>query len=582
MEIRIVGLTKKFPSRDKGGADTIAVKDLDLVIKDGELMGLLGPSGCGKSTTLYMIAGLKDPTSGFLYFDSDDVTHLDPEKRPNIRQIINIPEISIRIKEKKIKENLKKLKKMESILKLKEMNNKEKEEELIIKEKYLNEREKNLNQREEYIKRKEEEFIKGNEPKFNVKDLSITSGYFNYKGLKITSNNSFILSNSFPHKNKTSSKEHKNNNTAYMNRTDNHFFKNKENINSNNSQKEFYSAVNTNHNNIKNDITQNASYNNINLRNDSTKNTSYNINNRNDSTTNLSNNINSIVSEINSNYVIYKSNKEEKNKNKYIGTSPNNKAIVYNFNNAQNQTRNYNNNNIIIDNYQNNFSYDNEFNNNKYNLINEQNNNYNRKAHNRDYKDYIAKKFSKNSNNNGIKHKKNEKYLNEEKAQSYNEKNKENKNNNHIINFNNDKYYKNNKYNIYVEENFNEHLSERFNEKNYYKNNNMNINKGLLYKVNSTPKPYQQNKINYSKLDSNYYPDYNKKIRMGENMFSPQENEKFNYEEELKNNASQKHNSFNEANIKKNYYRKSNHYNSKKPVNIIYKKTWNNLNTINF
>ena len=508
--------------------------------------------------------------------------NLDPEKRPNIRQIINIPEISIRIKEKKIKENLKKLKKMESILKLKEMNNREKEEELIIKEKYLNEREKNLNQREEYIKRKEEEFIKGNEPKFNVKDLSITSGYFNYKVLKITSNNSFILSNSFPHKNKTSSKEHKNNNTAYMNRTDNHFFKNKENINSNNSQKEFYSAVNTNHNNIKNDITQNASYNNINLRNDSTKNTSYNINNRNDSTTNLSNNINSIVSEINSNYVIYKSNKEEKNKNKYIGTSPNNKAIVYNFNNAQNQTRNYNNNNIIIDNYQNNFSYDNEFNNNKYNLINEQNNNYNRKAHNRDYKDYIAKKFSKNSNNNGIKHKKNEKYLNEEKAQSYNEKNKENKNNNHIINFNNDKYYKNNKYNIHVEENFNEHLSERFNEKNYYKNNNMNINKGLLYKVNSTPKPYQQNKINYSKPDSNYYPDYNKKIRMGENMFSPQENEKFNYEEELKNNASQKHNSFNEANIKKNYYRKSNHYNSKKPVNIIYKKTSNNLNTINF
>ena len=110
----------------------------------------------------------------------------------------------------------------------------------------------------------------------------------------------------------------------------------------------------------------------------------------------------------------------------------------------------------------------------------------------------------------------------------------------------------------------------------------MNINKGLLYKVNSTPKPYQQNKINYSKPDSNYYPDYNKKIRMGENMFSPEENEKFNYEEEIKNNISQKHNSFNEANIKKNYYRKSNHYNSKKPVNIIYKKTSNNLNTINF
>ncbi len=81
MEIRIEHLNKEFPSRDKDGAPTKAVSDLDLVIKDGELMGLLGPSGCGKSTTLYMIAGLKDPTSGFIYFDEDDVTHLDPEKR---------------------------------------------------------------------------------------------------------------------------------------------------------------------------------------------------------------------------------------------------------------------------------------------------------------------------------------------------------------------------------------------------------------------------------------------------------------------------------------------------------------------
>ena len=35
---------------------------------------------------------------------------VDPNKRPNIKEIISIPEISLRIKEKKIKENLKKLK----------------------------------------------------------------------------------------------------------------------------------------------------------------------------------------------------------------------------------------------------------------------------------------------------------------------------------------------------------------------------------------------------------------------------------------------------------------------------------------
>ncbi|MGM9814036.1 MAG: ABC transporter ATP-binding protein [Candidatus Enteromonas sp.] len=81
MEIKIENLNKEYPSREKGGSPTKAVSDLDLTVKDGELMGLLGPSGCGKSTTLYMIAGLQDPTSGFIYFDEDDVTHLDAEKR---------------------------------------------------------------------------------------------------------------------------------------------------------------------------------------------------------------------------------------------------------------------------------------------------------------------------------------------------------------------------------------------------------------------------------------------------------------------------------------------------------------------
>ena len=508
--------------------------------------------------------------------------NVDPDKRPNIRQIINIPEINIRIKEKKIKENLKKLKKMESLLKLREMNNKEKEEELMMKEKYLNEREKNINQREEYIKHKEEEFIKINENKFSGNNLSITSGYFNFKNLKITSSNSFILSNSFSYKNIIIPKEQKNNNVNYMNRTDNHFFKKQEIINLNNKQKEYYTALNTNNNN-QNDLTQNASYNNINIRNDSTKNTSYNINNRNESTQNLSNNINSIASEINSNYILYKPNKEEKNENEYIGTSPNNKAIAYNFNSAENQTRNYNNNKNSIDNYQNNFSYDNEFKKNQYNIFNQKdfnegNNNYTKKVHNRDY---ISKKFSKNSNNNRIKHKKNEKYSNEEKAQSYNQKNKENRYNNHIINFNNDKYYKNNKSNINSDENFNEYLSERYYEINNY-NNNININKDLLYKINSTPKPYQQNKINYSKPAPNLYSGKKKKKRLGENIFYVPENEKYNYEEEIKNNINQKHNSFNEANVKKNYYRKSNHYNSKRPVNIIYKKGSNNMNIINF
>ncbi|MCR4697771.1 MAG: ATP-binding cassette domain-containing protein [Bacilli bacterium] len=82
MEIRLVGLTKMFPGDPKKGTpDTVAVDNLNITIKDGELMGLLGPSGCGKSTTLYMLAGLKEPSGGEIWFDDEDVTHLAPEKR---------------------------------------------------------------------------------------------------------------------------------------------------------------------------------------------------------------------------------------------------------------------------------------------------------------------------------------------------------------------------------------------------------------------------------------------------------------------------------------------------------------------
>ena len=82
MEIRLKNLTKVFPGNPaKNIPDATAVDSLDVDIRDGELIGLLGPSGCGKSTTLYMIAGLKAPTDGEIWFGDEDVTHLAPEKR---------------------------------------------------------------------------------------------------------------------------------------------------------------------------------------------------------------------------------------------------------------------------------------------------------------------------------------------------------------------------------------------------------------------------------------------------------------------------------------------------------------------
>ena len=81
MKIVLENLTKKFPNRNKNGADVIAVKDFSLEIPDGKLIGLLGPSGCGKSTVLNLLSGLLKPTGGRIFFGEDEVTNLPAEHR---------------------------------------------------------------------------------------------------------------------------------------------------------------------------------------------------------------------------------------------------------------------------------------------------------------------------------------------------------------------------------------------------------------------------------------------------------------------------------------------------------------------
>jgi multiple sugar transport system ATP-binding protein len=66
--------TKKF-------GDFVAVKDVDLSVKAGEVVCLLGPSGCGKTTTLRMIAGLERATEGEIVIAGRSMNDLAPEKR---------------------------------------------------------------------------------------------------------------------------------------------------------------------------------------------------------------------------------------------------------------------------------------------------------------------------------------------------------------------------------------------------------------------------------------------------------------------------------------------------------------------
>ena len=72
-------LVKMFGS----GKDAVrAVDNVDLEVKEGELVTLLGPSGCGKTTTLRMIAGFEIPSSGEILIDGEEVSTTPPNKRP--------------------------------------------------------------------------------------------------------------------------------------------------------------------------------------------------------------------------------------------------------------------------------------------------------------------------------------------------------------------------------------------------------------------------------------------------------------------------------------------------------------------
>ena len=61
-EIQIRNVSMKYPVNN--GEDVIALKDINLDIREGEFISLLGPSGCGKTTLLRIIADLIQPTSG--------------------------------------------------------------------------------------------------------------------------------------------------------------------------------------------------------------------------------------------------------------------------------------------------------------------------------------------------------------------------------------------------------------------------------------------------------------------------------------------------------------------------------------
>jgi multiple sugar transport system ATP-binding protein len=65
----------------KAFGSAVAVKRLDLAVRNGEFVSLLGPSGCGKTTTLRMLAGLEFPTEGEIRIGDRVVNSVPPGQR---------------------------------------------------------------------------------------------------------------------------------------------------------------------------------------------------------------------------------------------------------------------------------------------------------------------------------------------------------------------------------------------------------------------------------------------------------------------------------------------------------------------
>ena len=58
---------------DKYYGENHVLRDINLVIEDGDFMTLLGPSGCGKTTTLRVVSGLEKPQNGIMTIDGEEV-----------------------------------------------------------------------------------------------------------------------------------------------------------------------------------------------------------------------------------------------------------------------------------------------------------------------------------------------------------------------------------------------------------------------------------------------------------------------------------------------------------------------------
>jgi len=81
------------------------VFDINLVVREGEILSIIGPNGSGKSTLMKIIVGVASLHNGRIIFDENDISHEPPEKRI-LRGIGYLPQLNNIFPDLTVEENL--------------------------------------------------------------------------------------------------------------------------------------------------------------------------------------------------------------------------------------------------------------------------------------------------------------------------------------------------------------------------------------------------------------------------------------------------------------------------------------------